>query len=139
MQKFKLIENSIGSLLFLVLIIGMNVFLVKLLWCGIRSILKKPLNLPPSFANWKRMRAEVIQDEEVNVHKVRYYYENEEYTAVIGGFTIYGDKALIYVKRSDPKVVKEFIPKPPMSTSVALSCFFIAGIILIFDYVIFFC
>lgn len=134
-----MIDNPVGLLIWLALIAGLNVFLVKLLWNGIRSILKKTVNLPPSKSRWARMRAEVVQDEEVKGYKVRYYYDDTEYTAIIGGFTIYGDKALIYVKRSAPTVVKEFIPQPPLSTSVALAYFFIAGIILIFDYVIFFC
>lgn len=130
-------EKIIGSLLILGIITALNVFMFKMLWYGIRSIMKKTINLPPSHARWARMRAEVIPSDEVKHSLVRYHYENVEYTAFISDYTIYGSKAMIYVKRSNPKVVKEFIPRPPMSVSAAFAYFFIAGMILLIDYVMF--
>ena len=79
------------------------------------------------------MRADVIRDDETDDINVRYFYEYKEFTAKIDGFTVYGDKAVIYVKRKEPQVVKEFIPVSPMSAPVYISCFFMAGIILLFD------
>ena len=120
------------------IIIAINVFMIKLLWYGIRSILKKTINLPPSHANWLRTRAEVLDNDEINGYQVRYYADDVEYTAVIGGFTIYGNKAIIYVNRNDPTIVKEFIPKPPLEFAPALSCLFIAAVIMVFEFVVFF-
>ena len=79
------------------------------------------------------MRAEVIEDEESDDRQVRYYYDYQEYNSKIGGFSVYGDKAMIYVKRSDPTVVKEFIPRPPMTKAAAFSCLFIAAVFLFFE------
>ena len=130
-------ENIIGSALIVGVIIAMNAFMIKLLWYGIRSILKKTINLPPSHANWLRTRADVLDNNEVKGYEIRYYVEDVEYTAVIGGFTIYGNKALIYVNRENSKVVKEFIPKPPLDIAAALSCLFIATVIMIFEIMVF--
>lgn len=124
-------ENILGCILILVLIAMLLVFVAVLIWCGVRSIIGKTLNLSPSRRKWARTRADVIRDEETDDINVRYFYEYQEFTAKIGGFTVYGDKAVIYVNRKNPTVVKEFIPVPPMSAPVYVSCFFMAGIILL--------
>lgn len=131
-------ENIIGSLLILGIIVALNVFMFKMLWYGIRSILKKTVNLPPSHAGWLRTRADVLDNDYVKGYQVRYYVDNVEYTAVIGGFTIYGNKALIYVNRNDHKIVKEFIPKPPLDTAAALACLFLAAMIIVLEFALFF-
>ena len=128
----KVIENGIGFVSVAVLVFLLMCFLAVLIWCGVRSLLGKTLNLPPSCRKWARMRADVIRDDETDDINVRYYYEYKEFTAKIDGFTVYGDKAVIYVKRNEPEVVKEFIPVPPMSAPVYISCFFMAVIILLF-------
>ena len=79
-----------------------------------------------------------MQDEETSRYQAIYYFEDEEYTAYIDGFTVYGNKAIIYVKRSTPTVVKEYIPQPPMGTEASAAYLFIAGIILFFDLMILF-
>lgn len=121
---------AVGSVFILVLMLLL--LLAVLIWCGLRSILGKTLNLPPSRRKWARMRADVIRDDESDDIRVRYLYEYQEYTTKIGGFTVYGDKAIIYVNRKDPSMAKEFIPVPPMSRTVYISCLFIADIILLF-------
>lgn len=131
-------KKYIGWMLCFAILVALNVWLAKLLWSVIRSILKKTPTLPPSKLFWYRTRAEVVPNDEVKGYQVQYSYEDEEYTAKIGGFSIYGNKALIYVKRSDPTVVKEYIPRPPLSTPVALSYLFIAAIIIFFEYMLFF-
>ncbi|MBO7473854.1 MAG: hypothetical protein J6U00_07595 [Ruminococcus sp.] len=128
----KVIENGIGFVSVAVLVFLLMCFLAVLIWCGVRSLLGKTLNLPPSCRKWARMRADVIRDDETDDINVRYFYEYKEFTAKIDGFTVYGDKAVIYVKRNEPEVVKEFIPVPPMSAPVYISCFFMAVIILLF-------
>ena len=128
----KVIENSIGIVSVAILAVLLLCFLAVLIWCGVRSLLGKTLNLPPSRRKWARMRADVIRDDETDDINVRYFYEYKEFTAKIDGFTVYGDKAVIYVKRKEPQVVKEFIPVSPMSAPVYISCFFMAGIILLF-------
>ena len=128
----KVIENGIGLVSVAVLVFLLLCFLAVLIWCGVRSLLGKTLNLPPSHRKWARMRADVIRDDETDDISVRFFYEYKEFTAKIDGFTVYGDKAVIYVKRNEPEVVKEFIPVPPMSDPVYISCFFMAGIILLF-------
>lgn len=131
-------SDFIGWMLAFVLLGALNVWLVKFLWCGIRSIFKKTPTLPPSKFFWYRTRAEVVPSDEDKGYQVQYFYEDEEYTATIGGFSVYGNKAIIYVKRSDPTVVKEYIPRPPLSFPVALSYFFIAGMILLIEFMLFF-
>ena len=128
----KVIENGISFVSVAVLVFLLLCFLAVLIWCGVRSLLGKTLNLPPSCRKWARMRADVIRDDETDNINVRYFYEYKEFTAKIDGFTVYGDKAVIYVKRNEPEVVKEFIPVPPMSAPVYISCFFMAVIILLF-------
>ena len=128
----KVIENSIGIVSVAILAVLLLCFLAVLIWCGVRSLLGKTLNLPPSRRKWARMRADVIRDDETDDLNVRYSYEYKEFTAKIDGFTVYGDKAVIYVKRKEPQVVKEFIPVSSMSAPVYISCFFMAGIILLF-------
>lgn len=132
------IQNIIGWILCAVLVVGMNVFSLRLVWLGVRSLMGKTLNLPPSKRRWARMRAEVIEDEESDDRQVRYYYDYQEYTSKIGGFSVYGDKAMIYVRRSDPAVVKEFVPQPPMTRAAAFSCIFIAAVFLFFEAVFIF-
>ena len=128
----KVIENSIGIVSVAILAVLLLCFLAVLIWCGVRSLVGKTLNLPPSRRKWARMRADVIRDDETDDINVRYFYEYKEFTAKIDGFTVYGDKAVIYVKRKEPQVVKEFIPVSSMSAPVYISCFFMAGIILLF-------
>ena len=131
-------EDFLGLIIILILVAIVNFIFVVMLWCGIRSILKKTLNLPPSHRKWYRTRADVIQDEESEECQVRYYFEYKEYTAKIKGYTVYGDKAMIYVKRKEPTVVKEFVPYPPMSAAASLSCLFISGMILLFGLILLF-
>ena len=126
-----IIETGIGTALIIAGAALLLIFLAVLIWCGVRSIIGKTLNLPPSRRKWARTRADVIRDDETDDINVRYFYEYQEFTAKIGGFTVYGDKAVIYVNRKNPTVVKEFIPVPPMSAPVYVSCFFMAGIILL--------
>jgi hypothetical protein len=132
------IQNIIGWILCAALVIGMNVFSLRLVWLGVRSLMGKTLNLPPSKRKWARMRADVIEDEESDDRQVRYNYDYQEYTSKIEGFSVYGDKAMIYVRRSDPTVVKEFIPQPPMTRAAALSCIFIAAVFVFFEAVFIF-
>ncbi len=80
----------------------------------------------------------MTKDEETAKYQVRYYYENEEYTAEFDGFTVYGSKAIIYIDRYCPENIKEFIPKPALSTESAWACFFIALFIILIEYVLFF-
>lgn len=131
-------KKYIGWMLAFAILAALNVWLAKLLWSVIRSILKKTPTLPPSKLFWYRTRAEVVPNDEVKGYQVQYSYEDEEYTAKIGGFSIYGNKALIYVKRSDPTVVKEYIPRPPLSLPVAISYLFIAVLIILIEYMLFF-
>lgn len=126
-----MIETVIGTALIIAGAALLLIFLAVLIWCGMRSIFGKTLNLPPSRRRWARLRAEVIRDDESDDINVRYNYDHREYTAKIGGFTVYGDKAIIYVKRKDPSAAKEFIPVPPMSRPVYISCLFIAAFILL--------
>ena len=132
------IQGYFGYLLILILVVGVHIFFIRLVWCGVRSLLGKPVNLPPSNIRWFRTRATVVQDEETSRYQAIYYFEDEEYTAYIDGFTVYGNKAIIYVKRSTPTVVKEYIPQPPMGTEASAAYLFIAGIILFFDLMILF-
>lgn len=125
-----------GVALTVLLIAGLNYFVFLMLWCGFRTIGGKTLNLPPSRRKWQRMRAEAVQTEN-GKYQASYYFGNTLYTAKIDGFTVYGDKALIYVNRKNPVRAKEFVPLPPMNTETCLSCFFIAGVILLFEFVLF--
>lgn len=132
------IQDLCGLIIMLIVLICFNVFLFKLLWFGIRSILNKTLNLPPSRRKWFRTRADVVQNEDSVGYQARYYYENEEFFSEIDGFTVYGDKAIIYVLRKDPTVIKEFIPKPALSKEAAFSCIFIAALIILIESMLFF-
>jgi hypothetical protein len=132
------IQRFFGYSLVFILVLGLHIFFVRLTWSAVRSLLGKPVNLPPSNIRWFRTRATVVQDEETRRYQALYYFEDEEYTAYINGFTVYGDKAMIYVKRSAPRIVKEYIPQPPMGTEAAVASLFIAGIILFFDLMILF-
>jgi hypothetical protein len=131
-------EDFLGLIIIIILVAIVHFIFVVMLWCGIRSILKKTLNLPPSRRKWYRTRADVIQDEESEECHVRYYFEYKEYNAKIKGYTVYGDKAMIYVKRKEPTEVKEFVPYPPIGIAASLSCLFIAGMILLFVLIILF-
>jgi hypothetical protein len=132
------IQSCFGYSLVFILVAGLHIFLIRLVWCGVRSLLGKPVNLPPSNMRWFRTRATVVQDEETNIYHALYYFEDEEYTADIDGFTVYGNKAIIYVNRSEPTEVKEYIPQPPMGTEASIAYLFIAGLILFLDIMIFF-
>ena len=127
------IQNIIGWILCIAIVIAMNIFTIRLIWLGVRSFMGKTINLPPSKRRWARMRAEVIEDDESDDRQVRYYYDYQEYTSKIGGSSVYGDKAMIYVRRSDPAVVKEFVPQPPMTKPAAFSCIFIAAVFVFFE------
>ncbi|MCR5601831.1 MAG: hypothetical protein K6G33_13955 [Ruminococcus sp.] len=132
------IQDICGLIITLIVLICFNVFLFKMLWFGFRSIFNKTLNLPPSRRKWFRTRADVVQNEDTELYQTRYYYDNVEYSAEIDGFTVYGNKAMIYVSRKDPTVVKEFIPKPALSKEAAFSCIFIASLIILIESMLFF-
>lgn len=138
MKNYDSIQNSLGYILIFLIVIAVHIFAVFLIWCGVRSLLGKTLSLPPSRRKWFRTRADVTQDEETAKYHARYYFEGEKFTSEIDGFTVYGDKAIIYVNRNSPKEIKEYIPRPPMGTEVNLACFFMVGIILFLDIIIFF-
>ncbi|MBE6865203.1 MAG: hypothetical protein E7495_11725 [Ruminococcus flavefaciens] len=131
-------KDYIGFSLIVLIAIAVHIFLILMLWRGIRSFMGKTLNLPPSRRRWLRTRADVIQDEERDSYQARYYVESVGYTADIEGFTVYGDKAIIYVNRKQPTVVKEFVPVPALGFGAALSSFFVAAVILFFDFIIIF-
>lgn len=133
MKYYDYIELFIGFIIVLLLVVGLNIFLVLMIWLGIRSVLGKTLNIPPSRKKWIRMRAVAIQNDDNEKYRVQYYFEKKEFTAEIDGFTVYGDKAVIYVNRKEPTVAREFIPQPPMRMISALSCLLIAALILLLE------
>lgn len=146
-----------------------NFFLIRLLWNGIRSIMKKPINFPPSERKWARVYADVVDEEmtervidpepysfqdvsnrrsgrtrittprveAVKSYKVRYVYEGSSYETEIAGYSVRRKGAVIYCRRDNPEIAKEFIPNPGWTTEAALSALFVAGLMILFEIVIF--
>ncbi len=138
MKNFDKYETRLGYVLVFLCVVALNVFVLKLLWSGVRSLCGKTLNLAPSNRRWCRTEADVIQDEYTSEKHFRYYYDYVEYTADAKDFDVNVGQAMIYVKRSNPTVLKRFIPRAPLSKEAAISYFFIAAVVLFFESIYFF-
>ena len=138
MKKFDKYEAWIGYAIILLFVVAINVSVLLLIWHGIRSLCGKTLNLAPSKRRWCKTEAELIKDEYTSEKYLRYYYDYVEYTTDVKGFKVNGGQAIIYVKRSNPTVLKRFVPRPPLSKEAAIAYFFLAGFVLFFESVFIF-
>lgn len=57
------LEDKIGFAVIVIAVIIYNICLFQLLWRGIRSLMKKTLNLPPSGIRWEKVYADVIRED----------------------------------------------------------------------------
>ena len=158
--------EDLGYKIFVAVItIAVNGAILYVLWHAVRSLMKKPLNRPPSKRKWTKVHAEVIDEEydEVVTHpepecfqdvanrktgksrnttarvdvlkfyRVRYTYENCCYEAKIVGYTVKRAGAVIYCRKDNPKIAKEFIPVPPWTVEASISALFIVAMSIFFE------
>lgn len=134
----------------LLLILSVTCFEVYLIHGIVRSILKKPLNYMPSERKWVCIHAKLVSEESISyvnikpyskVHKIKYTVQYEYngcfYTGKIDGRTLKGRKAVIYCRKDNPAVIKEYVPQNFWSMEVILSVIFIVGFLFVCEAVVF--
>ncbi len=70
-------------------------------------------------------------------YRVRYTYESCCYEAKIVGYTVKRKGAVIYCRKDNPEIAKEFIPVPPWTVETSLSALFVIAMAILFEIVAF--
>lgn len=70
-------------------------------------------------------------------YRVRYTYENCCYEAKITGYTVKRNGAVIYCRKDNPKIAKEFIPVTSWTVETSIAILFIIAMTIFFEIVIF--
>lgn len=148
-------DEKILIIVLIIIAVPYNAMLLNFLWIGVRSLMKKSTDLPPSKIKWARVIADFTnEDEKINpryyftkqgkwksVHRitysytVRYEYDGELYKTKIESDSIKKDKEVIYCHRKKPTILKEYNPGHPWSTEAAISVLFIAALMIFMELV----
>lgn len=150
-------DEKILIIVLVILAFVYNSLIFKMLWYGIRSLMKKTTDLPPSKRRWTRVIADFFEEDEkiypryysfnkqegkheplyriTYLYTVRYEYDGQLYETKIESDNIKKDKEVIYCNRKKPTILKEFNPSPPWSTEAAISVLFIAAFMIFMELV----
>ncbi len=150
-------DEKILIIVLIIFAVVYNGMLFKMLWYGIRSLMKKTLNLPPSKRKWARVIADFFEEDEkiypryycfnkqedkcepvyriTYSYTVRYEYDGQLYETKIERDSVKKDKEVIYCHRKKPTILKEFNPGHPWSTEAAISVLFIAAFMIFMELV----
>lgn len=149
--------EKILIIVLIIIAVPYNGMLLNFLWCGVRSLMKKTADLPPSKRKWARIIADFIEEDEkiypryscfnkqegkhepvyriTHSYTVRYEYDGQLYETKIERDSVKKDKEVIYCNKKKPTILKEFNPSPPWSTEAAISVLFIAAFMIFMELV----
>ncbi len=150
-------DEKILIIVLIIFAVVYNGMLFKMLWYGIRSLMKKTTDLPPSKRKWERVIADFFEEDEkiypryyyfnkqegkhepvyriTYLYTVRYEYDGQLYETKIESNSIKKDKAVIYCHRKKPTILKEYNPGQPWSTETAVSVLFLAAFMIFMELV----
>lgn len=70
-------------------------------------------------------------------YRVRYTYESCCYEAKIVGYTVKRKGAVIYCRKDNPEIAKEFIPVPPWTVETSIAALFVIALTIFFEIMVF--
>lgn len=126
----------------LILAVVLVVFCGWLIFLSVRSILKLPVNLPPSERTWKKVTAQILDEATIPVqyyHRgrysdgtvqklvVSYQYDGNTYTASVRGTASHQRRITVYCKRKHPELCRVFVPQAPLSAEAVVSMLLLSG------------
>ena len=151
------IENIIGFAVIVIFVIIYNIAIIRFLFFGIRSLMKKTTDLPPSKRKWTRVIADFFEEDEkiypryysfnkqegkheplyriTYLYTVRYEYDGQLYETKFETDNIKKDKEVIYCHRKKPTILKEYNPGQPWTTEAAISVLFLAAFMIFMELV----
>ena len=153
-----------GNTALLVFAILYNIVIIRFLFLGIRSLMKKNLNFPPNKNEWEKVKVEPVNERRIELageaesanmyndlqyhmtgmrykttpqHTARYCklkYEYDGQTYVTKTMR-YDSGMKVYCRRDNPEIIKTYIPHYPMSATAAVSSLFLAGCMIFMELV----
>lgn len=153
-----------GNTALLVFAILYNIVIIRFLFLGIRSLMKKNLNFPPNKNEWEKVKVEPVNERRIELageaesanmyndlqyhmtgmrykttpqHTARYCKLKYEYNGLTyeTGTMKYSSNMEIYCRRNHPEIIKTYIPKYPMHTTAAISVLFLATFMIFMELV----
>lgn len=160
----KITIDITGNAVILIFAILYNIMIIRFLFFGIRSLMKKNLTFPPCKSKWAKVSVEPVNERKIELageaesanmysdlqyhmtgmrykstpqHTARYCKLKYEYNGQTyeTGTMKYSSNMEIYCRRNQPEITKAYILKYPMHPTAAVSVLFLAAFLIFLELV----